>query len=40
MAVKSVDMLNQGERVTLTLARGSTEALIDHPAGLQPKLPF
>jgi exodeoxyribonuclease VII large subunit len=40
MAVKAVDMLNQGERVTLRLARGSTEALIDHPTGLQPKLPF
>lgn len=40
VAVKSAETLNQGERVTLKLAVGSTEALIDHPAGVQPKLPF
>lgn len=40
LAVKSAENLHQGERVTLRLAQGSTEALIDHPEGLQPKLPF
>lgn len=40
IAVKSAETLNQGERVTLKLAEGSTEALIDHPTGIQPTLPF
>jgi len=39
-AVKSVETLGQGERVTLRLAQGSTEALIDLPNSPQPKLPF
>lgn len=40
VAVKSADQLKQGERISLRLAEGSTEALVDHPHGAQPKLPF
>jgi exodeoxyribonuclease VII large subunit len=39
-AVRSPEELRQGERVTLRLAEGQTEALVDHPQGLQPELPF
>lgn len=39
-AVKSPAELLDHERVTLLLAEGSTEALIDHPKGTQPELPF
>lgn len=39
-AVRSpLELLNH-ERVTLQLAEGRTEAIIDHPAGAQPELPF
>jgi exodeoxyribonuclease VII large subunit len=39
-AVRSPEELRQGERITLRLAEGQTEALVDHPQGLQPELPF
>ncbi|UGA36512.1 exodeoxyribonuclease VII large subunit [Chromobacterium haemolyticum] len=37
-AVKSPEELRNRERVSLRLAEGSTEALIDHPQGAQPSL--
>lgn len=37
-AVKSPEELRNRERVSLLLAEGSTEALIDHPQGAQPSL--
>jgi exodeoxyribonuclease VII large subunit len=40
VAIKSASDLAQGERVTLRLSHGHTDALIDHAAGAQPKLPF
>ncbi|RXZ45654.1 exodeoxyribonuclease VII large subunit [Crenobacter cavernae] len=39
-AAKSPGELRQGERVTLRLAEGQTQALIDHPDGAQQTLPF
>ncbi|HJV07639.1 MAG TPA: exodeoxyribonuclease VII large subunit [Chromobacteriaceae bacterium] len=39
-AVKSAEELHNHERVLLRLAEGSTEAIIDHPQGAQPELPF
>ena len=38
--VKSPETLAQGEHIRLTLAQGRTEARVEHPQGLQPKLPF
>jgi exodeoxyribonuclease VII large subunit len=40
IAVKSAEPLKQGERVKLTFAEGSTEALIDLQAKTQASLPF
>ncbi|WP_337883194.1 exodeoxyribonuclease VII large subunit [Chromobacterium haemolyticum] len=37
-AVKSPEELRNHERVSLLLAEGSTEAVIDHPQGAQPSL--
>ena len=39
-AVKSPQELLNQERVLLRLAEGITEAIIDHPQGAQPELPF
>ena len=39
-AVKSPQELLNQERVQLRLAEGVTEAIIDHPQGAQPELPF
>lgn len=39
-AVKSPQELLNQERVLLRLAEGVTEAVIDHPQGAQPELPF
>ncbi len=39
-AVKSPADLTQRERVVLRLAEGATEAVVDHPVGAQPELPF
>ena len=39
-AVKSPQELLNRERVLLRLADGVTEALVDHPTGAQPELPF
>lgn len=38
--VKKPDELLNHERVTVTLAEGKTEAIVEHPQGAQPSLPF
>lgn len=39
-AVLAPNELQEGEAVTLRLAQGCTQAVVHHPAGVQPELPF